>query len=98
MTGAPIDPQKKLIDHLRAKAPNFHCPVCLGKNFDVLPQIVSGIPIAKHQVEAAEGKTIPLAMIVCTNCYHIMHFAALPIGMIEAGKPKPVDPDGGENG
>ena len=70
-----------LIAEINKKAPNFKCSVCGHRNFSLIDHLISGIPVSPAGVMHVGGTNYPMAMVVCTNCYHCVTFAAIPFGL-----------------
>ena len=84
-TTLSIEQREKLAAHLKAKAPNFACPVCAAKSFSIGDVALSGNAIGSDGSINMGGTIVPTVMVVCENCYHVLSFAAVPIGVISKG-------------
>lgn len=85
--------RKQLADHITEKTKakgGLRCPVCDHNSFTVSGVVTSGMVVGPGNSVHMGGTTIPTATIVCDNCYHMLNFAAVPIGVL--GK----NADGGE--
>jgi hypothetical protein len=62
------------------------CPVCRMSGWSVNDQLVIASTWMPGGV-ALGGGGIPMVQFECTNCGHILHFAAGPIGLVPQPPP-----------
>lgn len=60
------------------------CSVC-GESKWQLGDIVHAIPYQQGAFVLG-GPSIPVLFVVCTNCFHIVPFSAMALGLIGKGK------------
>lgn len=58
---------------------NPRCPVCGGNGFS-LGEIVAP-PVMQGGGINIGGPSVPVLQVVCGNCAHVLHFAAVPMGL-----------------
>lgn len=75
--------KKKLIAHLNAKMKGA-CPICLSQSWTIGP-LIHALPWFEGNLVLGGG-AIPMAVLVCTNCSFVAHFAAMPLGLVEEKK------------
>lgn len=81
--------KNKVISHLRNRAPSFVCPACRQNNFSVAEHLVAPTVMGPNGEMFLGGASYPMVQVVCTNCYHVLPFMAMPIGIL------PTDGGGG---
>lgn len=75
-----------LTDQQRAKAQEWletrtlSCPSCGFRSFS-LADIVIEVPFEPGRIVLG-GPTYPMLLVVCTECAHALHFAAVPLGLV----------------
>ena len=57
------------------------CPICASANWHPA-EIIIGLPYTTGGVVLG-GPTIPLLLVVCTNCKYVAQFAAVPLGLVQ---------------
>lgn len=72
--------QEKLKAWLDSKGVRPQCGAC-GSN-DWAPGDIVAAPRYSSQGLAIGGPTVPMVQLVCSNCAHLMLFAAVPIGIL----------------
>lgn len=79
--------QEKIISWLNEKGRNHACPVCNENTWRVGEHLLKG-PVYSTKLVIG-GLTYPQFFVICTNCYHVRPFIAIPvIGPIESTKPE----------
>ena len=65
--------------HIRAKVFAPRCPFCAGTELAIGDHLVAAL---RMEGDAVEGHNpAPLVQFICMSCYHVMHFAAVPLGL-----------------
>lgn len=68
---------KAIRKHIEQLGVNFRCPVCGGVHFAVNPpEQAMG---HTHGGAVIGAPVVPYVTVVCQNCFHLIHFAWLPI-------------------
>ena len=65
----------KLEEWWESKGVECKCPRCASGQWET-GEIVSGTSVE------GSGNVLPMAQLVCQNCAYVMHFAAMPIGLL----------------
>jgi|SRR5688572_28697554 hypothetical protein len=91
---------KKLVDRasvwLREKAPDFQCPTCKNREFNVAEDLVTPI-IMRNKGLVLGGAAYPNAMFICKRCGTTTFVNAIASGLIEGFEPEQqIDDDKGE--
>lgn len=77
--------KQKIIKHITEKAPGMRCAACGSQDFFVGDDLVTPVPLTSTGNMVLGGSSVPVALLVCRNCAHVMHFAAVPMGVVSAG-------------
>ncbi len=64
------------------------CSVCGIHRFNVV-DIVNTLPYENSGAMVLGGATIPLLLVVCESCFHVLSFAAVPIGLVPSESQPP---------
>ena len=73
--------KKQVIAFIQEKAPDHKCPTCGKDTFFLADHLVSPPTVSPSGGVNLGGATYPLAMAICTNCFNVTFFAALPMGV-----------------
>jgi hypothetical protein len=67
------------------------CPVCGTGQFK-LDGEVGGLATVVEGASGALGRTFPLLLLICVNCFHVIPFAAIPLGIVPTKREGPSEP------
>jgi hypothetical protein len=67
-------------DFLRDKMQGV-CPSCGGRAFQIA-DLVNALPY-DGAGKLVLGPTVPLLLVMCDNCLHVLSFAAVPMGLLQ---------------
>jgi hypothetical protein len=78
----PLDQaqQQKFNEWVVQKNVKLACPVCQGKDF----QFGEIVCAPQHQAGAGVaigGVQVPMLQVICSGCFHVLLFAAVPMGI-----------------
>lgn len=89
--------KEQIVAHLKQKAPNFSCAICGHRNFTLGDHLVTGVITSQQGGVMLGGTNYPMVLAVCNNCFHTVHFAAVPIGLpLRVKSESPEKKDGGD--
>ncbi len=79
----PLTPEQihKVAAWLDSKSSRSSCPVCGNQRWEV-GDIVASVNFSKGGVVLG-GRIVPTVQVICSNCYFVMNFAAVPLGLVE---------------
>lgn len=79
---ALTEEQKKIfLEHLTKRVKQVSCPICSETNWgiDGITAPLFWNEETKDGAGSLMSKAYPLAMLVCSGCFYVNHFAWLPI-------------------
>lgn len=78
----PLDAAQlqKVQNWMASKGVRGQCPYCGGSSGSSAGEIIAA-PTHVGGGIAIGGPTVPMLQIVCNNCGHVSHFAAVPMGL-----------------
>ena len=74
------DEKKKFKEWLVSKNAINQCPSCGGKRWAIGDYIVSSMTISDGKSNIG-GTLYPTAFVFCRNCFYVMNFLSVPIGL-----------------
>lgn len=82
---AITDLQRRTATEFLEKRLTHPCPVCALRNFTIA-DIINTSP-ADPSGAFVLGPSIPLLLVMCTNCFHTLTFAAVPMQLMAEASP-----------
>jgi hypothetical protein len=76
--------------HLRRHLRN-PCSVCGIHKFTIV-DLVNTLPFDNNGAIVLGGPSIPTLLVVCDNCFHLLSFAAVPMGLVPSDSKPPGEP------
>jgi hypothetical protein len=74
------DERQQLIEWLNSKAGELRCQIC-GRNDWTLGNELTAL-VAMEGSNLNLGRQVPVVALVCSNCYHVLLFAGVPLGLL----------------
>lgn len=74
--------EKKVISHIRNKVTRG-CPMCGEKNWQIEADLQFMGMLDSEYLQPIEGSVYPAVTTVCDNCFHVVQYSAVKIGILE---------------
>jgi hypothetical protein len=73
--------QQRLLSHVQSKL-KAGCPLCGARDMTIEDTVQFLGLLDSEYRQPIEGTVHPVVAVVCNNCFHVMHFSALKLGIL----------------
>lgn len=75
--------QETLSNWMDARGVRTQCPACLSLSGWTQGNLVGSYEVTGGGFRVSADSLTPTVQMICNNCAHVLHFAAVPIGLYE---------------